>query len=217
MTELPLRARVAYAARCALRVETFLRHYAFMPSDPEWDQAVRGAVRLAIRFAGGEYPEREELETAVSVARMAADKTDFPPWKLGALAALHAAAATLEACAVAPTANTAIAFALAEERACKVRWNVEAAWQAAGALGNIRMALDRDLEVLREISLGVHFFMGPPIDPCGDGPLGPLEPPMTFSSLEHWCLNEPPRPGWLTATQGVRRGDCAFAVREQAL
>jgi hypothetical protein len=53
---------------------------------------------------------------------------------------------------------------------------VEAAWQAAGAVGIVREALGRDLEALRKLPLTAPRAIGPPVDPRGDGPLGPLEP-----------------------------------------
>jgi hypothetical protein len=176
MTDLPLRALVAFAARCALRVEACLYHYDFASPDPKWRQAIRQATRLAIRFARGDRPEPVELETAERAALRAAEQADSPPWQLAAQAAAHAVAAAREACAAPTTVETSFAMALAEECSLAVRARVEAAWQAAGAVGNVREALHRDWATLCRIPLEGPLAFGPPFDPCGDGPLGPLEP-----------------------------------------
>jgi hypothetical protein len=168
VNDLALLAQVAYAARCALRVEAHLRHYYLQSPDPAWAAAVVRATGLAVRFARGECPGREELDTAACAAFRIAEETDFPPWHLTALAAGHAAVAAREACAVPAPADTPFAIALAEECGRQVRLRVEAAWQAAGAVGNVREALRRDLEILARLSLESYC------DPSGDGPLGSL-------------------------------------------
>jgi hypothetical protein len=63
-----------------------------------------------------------------------------------------------------------------EEIATDVRAKVEAAWQTAGALAIVREALGRDLQALLKLPLATPRAIGAPIDPRGNGPLGPLEP-----------------------------------------
>ena len=176
MTELPLHALVAFAARCALRIEACLRWYDFGPQDTEWAEVVGRAMDLAVRFACGERPEIGELNDARNAAFRAAYKLDAPPWRLTALAATYAADAAREASAVQSTVDTDFALALVEEIATDVRAKVEAAWQTAGALGAVREALGRDLKALLKLPLVTPRAIGPPIDPSGNGPLGPLEP-----------------------------------------
>jgi hypothetical protein len=176
MTELPLHALVAFAARCALRIEACLRWYDFGPQDTEWAEAVGRAIDLAVRFACGERPEIGELNDAMNAALRAADAFDTPPWRLTALAAAYAAAAAREASVAQSTVDTDFALALVEEIATDVRAKVEAAWQTAGALGIVREALSRDLKALLKLPLATPRAIGPPIDPRGNGPLGPLEP-----------------------------------------
>jgi hypothetical protein len=74
------------------------------------------------------------------------------------------------------SADTPFGTAMAQERACEVAARAEAARDAAGAVGDVREALRRDLEALRGLALGPPLSFGLPLDPCGDGPLGPLEP-----------------------------------------
>jgi hypothetical protein len=176
MTELPLHALVAFAARCALRIEACLRWYDFGPRDTEWAEAVGRAIELAVRFACGERPGIGELDDAMTAAFRAADAYDTPPWRLTALAAAYAAAAAREASVAPPSVDTDFALALVEEITTEVRAKVEAAWQTAGGLGIVREALGRDLKALLNLPLATPRATGPPIDPRGNGPLGPLEP-----------------------------------------
>jgi hypothetical protein len=71
--------------------------------------------------------------------------------------------------------ETSFALALADECSWAARAKVEAAWQAAGAIGNVGEALHRDWAALGRIPLEGPLVFGPPFDPCGDGPLGSLE------------------------------------------
>jgi hypothetical protein len=176
MTDLPLQALVAFAARCALRIEACLRWYDFGPQDTEWAAAVGRAIDVAVRFACGERPEIGEMNDAMNAAFRAADAYDTPPWRLTALAAAYAAAAAREASVAQSTVDTDFALALVEEFARDVRTKVEAAWQAAGGMAIVREALGRDLEALRKLPLATPRAIGPPVDPRGNGPLGPLEP-----------------------------------------
>jgi hypothetical protein len=111
----------------------------------------------------------------MNAAFRAADAFDTPPWRLTALAAAYAAAAR-EASVAQSTVDTDFALALVEEIATDVRAKVEAAWHTAGALGIVREALSRDLKALLKLPLATPRAIGPPIDPRGNGPLGPLEP-----------------------------------------
>jgi hypothetical protein len=107
-------------------------------------ETVDRATGLAVRFARKVCPGREELDTAACAAFRIAEETDFPPWQLTALAAGHAAVATRDAWAVPVPADTSFAIALAEECGRQVRLRVEAAWQAAGAVGNPSATLPKN-------------------------------------------------------------------------
>jgi hypothetical protein len=189
MKKLPLRAVVAFAARCALRVE----HLALLPDDhPEsasYRSAVRAAVGLAEDFARGlpctacdavvrnieaaRSHARGELarELAMGAVIQAAhsavtglhtlDIQDDPgEWRLSS----RPERGILPHLADLSADNTAIeAFTAAVEASDAARYSDEFV-QAAIA----------DFEKLKSLNLGRYPDAGQPIDPSPTGPLGPL-------------------------------------------
>jgi hypothetical protein len=64
LKQLPLRALVAYAARCARRVQS---QYALPEGHPETaacQAALEAAIRVAEQFASGEQPTAESIAQA---------------------------------------------------------------------------------------------------------------------------------------------------------
>src|SRR5262245_9127416 len=93
---LPLRATVAWAARCAERVRLLLDRF-LGGFDDEYAQAVRTAIGVAEAFARGEVIDRNQGWAACATAEAVAEMAEFPPCRLAALAAANAAAAAYAA------------------------------------------------------------------------------------------------------------------------
>jgi hypothetical protein len=192
LKQLPLRAIVAFASRCARRVE----HLAQLPEgDPGREGrriAVDAAIRLAEQFAGGvEHPPDHSVVEGLDAIR---DATSGPLSSLcatvAAASAAHAAASARDALATRATerykpfgGSTADArsFGSAIEHASVDLAALDAftaAVEASGAVGYhnenfVAAALD-DYERLLRLNLGHYPEPGELIDPTPGGPLGPL-------------------------------------------
>jgi hypothetical protein len=152
LRQLPTRAIVAYAARCARRLQSSSGVPGSSPESILPPLAVEHAIRSAEAFALGE-----------PVAN---------PWSAAAAArsAVAATAATGGAIAAMAAANAAMAAAAATQ-AADPSW---LAWSVS--LGADVEAARRDFDQLRELELGQYLGLGEPIDPSETGPLGPLRP-----------------------------------------
>jgi hypothetical protein len=65
---LPLRARVAFAARCARRAQPWFDRWSHStPRDRKW---VKAAILVAEDYAQGRYPRQATLEIAVALKRI---------------------------------------------------------------------------------------------------------------------------------------------------
>ena len=192
LKKLPLRAIVAFAARCARRVE----HLAQLPEGhPEWERR-RGAVEAALRMAegfamGSTAPLDESVVEAIDASRGVAG---------GPLRGENAAAAVAEAAHAAASAwhvmgsREAEKDAPPEEKTAEARKflgalaHVTADLAALNAFTAAAEAFDavgfhnegyvsaalHDYDELLRLKLGSYPEAGQPIDPSPDGPLGPL-------------------------------------------
>jgi hypothetical protein len=188
--KLPLRAIVAFAARCARRVETL----AIPPDDhPEHERcvsAVRDAIQMAEDFArGSPCTSCEAVTSAIEASRDAAR---------GALVREDAMSAVVQAAYTAATALNAVALLgepeerhlfgpptspfehLADITAELAALDAfTAAVDASDALGYsdsfIKGAVG-DFARLLSLNLGSYPQAGHPVDPSPTGPLGPLWP-----------------------------------------
>jgi hypothetical protein len=190
--KLPLRAIVAFAARCARRVE----HLAQLPEGHPERERRRGAVEAALRMAegfarGSTVPPEESVVKAVDASRGVAG---------GPLSGENAAAAVAEAARAAASAWHVVGSRQAhkdeplEERTAEARKFLgalahvtadlaalnafTAAAEAYGAVGlhnegYVAAALG-DYDKLLCLKLGSYPESGDPIDPSPGGPLGPL-------------------------------------------
>src|SRR5512135_34691 len=192
LKKLPLRAIVAFAARCARRVEPLAQLPEGHPERERRRQTVEAALRMAEGFASGAtVPPEESVVAAVDASRSVAG---------GPLSSEDAAAAVAEAARAAasawhimgareaekdrpPEERTAEARkflgALAHVAADLAALNAfTAAAEAYGAVGlhNERYvsAALRDYDTLLRLQLGSYPEPGAPIDPAPGGPLGPL-------------------------------------------
>jgi hypothetical protein len=160
LTRLPRRAVVAFAARCARRVQP-LAH-----ALPQQDRdAIARAIASAEAFAQG----TATADTAWAAARAADDAADE------ANAARAAAARAADNAARAATDADAAAWAAVWAADAAAAW-VAAAARAAAARAATWVAAASDLERLIASNPGRPGTPGAPIDPSESGPLGPLWP-----------------------------------------
>jgi len=190
LKKLPLGAIVAYAVRCARRVQPLYGRAAGGAKLAKHEAAVEEAISLAENFClrhdvhaaayGAAYAARDAVDTAVAqdaarvasgAARAAAYAFDIPQ------SAVYEHA--IYASRVAAEADDA---AQAAVRAADHAW-ADAQAVAAAARG--------DFERLLKLNHGTYPKVGDPIDPAEYGPLGPLWP-------------EGP-PAWFTAAKPALR------------
>jgi hypothetical protein len=187
---LPLRAIVAFAARCARRVEPLAQ----LPEGHPQRESRRGAVEAALRMAeafarGADAPPDESVVAAVDASRDAG----------GELACVNAASAAAQAAHAAASAWHAESQE-AEEGEPPRRHTAEAQKFLGGlthvtadlaALNAFTAAADacvsvgyrnedfigaalHDYETLVRLKLGRYPELGDPVDPSPGGPLGRL-------------------------------------------
>src|SRR5512135_813846 len=184
LAKLPLRAIVAFAVRCARRVQP-LGHVLTEYRQVEVEDAIASAERFArggkaIHAAGAAARAADAARAAaraVDAARAAAAKAAADSdWVDAADAEAEAAwaDATVRAAAAcaARAANAAAADAAAED-------TTRAAWDTG------RAAARGDLHRLLALELGRPGTLGKPIDPTEEGPLGPLWPGGTPAWYTH--------------------------------
>jgi hypothetical protein len=202
LAKLPLRAIVAFAVRCASRVQPLGRILT------EYRQVeVDDAIAIAVRFARGGKAVRavgaaaragdaaRAAARAVDAARAAAAKaaadSDWvdaddaeaaAAWADATVRAVDAAACAARAANAARAADIAAADAAAADAA---EDTAHAAWDAGRAAS--RAAARGDLHRLLALELGRPGTLGKPIDPAEDGPLGPLWP----NAAPDWYTNPP--------------------------
>ena len=187
---LPLRAIVAFAARCARRIEPLAQ----LPEGDPQRESRRGAIEAALRMAesfarGTDEPPDESVVAAI-------DATQSDEGGPARTAAAHAVAQATHAAASAwhagpqeageggpPGKNTAEARqslgALTHVTADLAALNAYSA--AAGAFVSVGYnnedfigAALRDYDTLVRLRLGRYPEPGEPVDPSPGGPLGPL-------------------------------------------
>ena len=182
---LPLRAIVAWATRCARRVQPLVESPEGPPETYQHRVAVEAALRMAEDFARGAVPRPvEDVVRAIDAVRGAATAGGEC-----AVAAAHAAASAMQALDAAgreaadPAEGTAaeedvgdrIALGFTENTALAALRAAEEAVAAAGVHNeDLIRAADRDYRALLRLDLGRFPDEGRPVDPSPDGPLGPL-------------------------------------------
>jgi hypothetical protein len=187
---LPLRAIVAFAARCGRRVEPIAQLPEAHPGRERRRAAVEAALRLAEGFAKGDEPPSSGPILDAIDASQGITGVGRPCESAGAAAtrAAHAAVAAiraLESSGADPlqtpwwqtgdmrsTAGRVERIA-AELVALNAYTAAAEAASAAGLDGSPPAALD-DYRNLQRLGLGRYPEPGKPIDPSPRGPLGPL-------------------------------------------
>ena len=207
LAKLPLRAIVAFAVRCARRVQPLGRVLT------EYRQVeVDDAIAIAHEFARGGKAVRaasaaaragnaaRAAARAVDAARAAAakaaadsdwvdaDDAEAAAWADATVRATDAAACAARAANAARAADIAAADAAAARAAADAAAaedTARAAWDTGRAAS--RTAARGDLHQLLALELGRPGTLGKPIDPAEDGPLGPLWP----NAAPDWYINPP--------------------------
>ena len=189
LSELPLRAVVAFAVRCARRVQPLFdlppRHPKRMPHIVAVNHALDFAERLvAGKRALAAFPDADDVRAAALDAQNAADaarnaasatvaRTAEPDKAVDA--ALDAANRAVDAEDAARAAAAAARTADAED-AARAAFDAARAADANGAAADAADAARADFEQLTNLKLGKRSELGEPIDLSDNGPLGPLWP-----------------------------------------
>src|SRR5271157_4842354 len=198
LAKLPLRAIVAFAVRCARRVQPLgrvLTEY----RQVEVDDAIaiaEGFARggKAVHAAGAAARAVDAARAAAAKAAADSDWVDADDAEAAAAWADATARAADAAACAARAANAARAadIAAADAAAARADADADAAEDTAHAAWNTGRAASRtaargDLQQLLALELGRPGTLGKPIDPAEDGPLGPLWP----NAAPDWYTNPP--------------------------
>jgi hypothetical protein len=192
LKNLPLRAIVAFAARCARRVE----RTALLPDDhPEkekWAAAIAEALRVAEDFARGQpCPTIESAVRAVEAGQGAAAGDIRRENAYAAVVrAAHAAVCAIHVLAVRDEPEDKrllsggpplhplghLADLTADLAALDAYTAAVDAAEAVASTSDFTKWASEDYRKLSKLGLGRYPEAGQPIDPSPEGPLGPLGP-----------------------------------------
>lgn len=181
LKKLPLRAIVAYAVRCARRVQPLYRLARRIPDRERHQAAIETILMIGERFCRDETAAAANAFTAGARTFSAARVTGAADAAARAARAASAARAA-NATHAALVANAARAASAAAEaaNAAEATETVEAANVAATNATNVAAtnanAAGADYDRLVSLNLGVYPNLGQPIDLAENGPLGPLWP-----------------------------------------
>jgi hypothetical protein len=173
LKQLPLRALVAYAARCARRVQSQYKLPDGHPEAADCQAAIDGAIRVAEQFASGEEPSSEAVaqaeEAAVRAILVVSGEEN------GNSASAYAANAAYAAIDAATAGLAALGAADPLANAEKVADAAAIAFDAASAIrDDVVRPANLDWEMLRRMHLGKFPGIGEPVNPSEGGILGPL-------------------------------------------
>ena len=172
---LPLRAIVAFAARCARRVEPLAQ----LPEGDARRESRRTAVDAALRMAeafarGSDAPLDESVVAAIDATRDAGDESAGSSAVSAAAQAAHAAASAWHDRVLLSASLTHVTADLAA---------LNAYTAAAGAFVSVGYhnedfvgAALRDYDTLVRLQLGRYPEPGAPVDPLRGGPWAPCDP-----------------------------------------
>ena len=189
LKELPLRAIVAFAARCARRVEPLAQLPDGNAQRETRRKAVEAALRMADSFARGtDAPPDESVVATIDANREAGGETANVDAVSAIAQAAHAAASAAHARSQAEENRTpgehtfeagrslgALTHVTADIAAMNAYTAAAAAFLSVGYRNEdfVDSAL-RDYDKLLRLKLGRYPELGAPVDPSPGGPLGPL-------------------------------------------
>ena len=189
LKKLPLRAIVAFAARCARRVEPLAQLPEGDPQRESRREAIEAALRLADSFARGTAePPDESVVAAIDASRDAGAEPAAAAASAIAQAARAAASAWRAGSRVAREGGAPGKRATEAERALGTVTRITADLAAVNAFAAVGEAFvsagyrDEDFvdaalsdyDKLVRLRLGRYPELGNPVDPSAVGPLGPL-------------------------------------------
>lgn len=184
LMKLPLGAIVAYAVRCARRVQPLYGRAAGVAELPKHEAAVAGAISLAEEFCLSHVVSA--AYDAAYHARTAADTADAKDAARAAAAAARAAAYAFDLPKSAVYDRSVYASRVAAEAADGAEAAARAAAHASDGAGAAEAAARADFDRLLNLNQGTYPKLGQPFDPTENGPLGPLwpeEPPKWFAAV----------------------------------
>ncbi|MCH7988857.1 MAG: hypothetical protein IID46_06855 [Planctomycetes bacterium] len=175
LQDIPLRALVGYAARCAQRVQPLFLAESKHPEAAASIRLVQKAIQVAMKFSAGEKIAlaavsklEDEVTRAIEVA------TEEPEQNKDSILAGNAAYATINA------THLAILSLDSEEPANEAGDAVQAVGvaveSAAAADESAAQAAGLDWVLLSRMDLGHFPLLGEPLDAGEEGPFGPLNP-----------------------------------------
>jgi hypothetical protein len=192
LKKLPLRAIVAFATRCARRVERQALPPDDHPEKGKWASAIAEALRAAEDFARGRPDPPIESAVRAVEAGQAAVQGDITRENAYAavVRAAHAAACAVHVIAVRQEPKDKrlvsggpplhplghLADLTAELAALGAFTAATDAAQAVASTNDFTTWASEDYRKLLKLGLGHYPEAGQPIDPSPEGPLGPLWP-----------------------------------------
>jgi len=175
LKKLPLGAIVAYAVRCARRVQPLYGCAAGIAELRKHEAAVEGAISLAEDFCLS-HDVSAPAYGAAYAARDAADTTVAKDAARAAAAAARAAAYAFDLPKCAVYDRPVYTSRVAAEAIDGARAAARAAEHASGSAAAVEAAARADFDRLSELNQGTYPELGQPIDATKNGPLGPLWP-----------------------------------------
>lgn len=194
LKQLPLCAIVAFAARCARRVQPLYRLPENFPDRAKHLRAVETAISTAELFARERKPIAAYVEVDAAAYAAGTDNAAAQTYPAacaagGAAADAYGAASAAARAAVDGTYTRAVVSAAGDANAAAAR---------AAAYDDAEIdASTLDLATLKRLELGSFPELGRPIDPGEGGPLGPLWP----NGAPEWFDVRPAKPAPFTFTQ----------------
>jgi hypothetical protein len=176
--ELSLRSTVAFAARCARRVQAQFNPPDDFPHRGQAFEVIEEAICVAEEYASGTPRPLKQVSAAAKIAHNLGEAA-YPLRQLAPYAAYHAAWAVAQAVGAGERATQAVAtgvLASAYGASRVVLTGGTGAQPGADTARAVHEALRADFEALRSLNLGGFCDMGDPIDPSQAGPLGALWP-----------------------------------------
>ncbi len=185
LKKLPLGAIVAYAVRCARRVQPLYGRAAGIAELPTHEAAVEWAISLAESFCLSHDVSAYAYNAAYG-ARTATEDVAARDAARAAAAAVRAAAYAFDLPKSAVYDRPLYASRVAAEADDAGQAAVRAAGHASDGASAVHAA-SADFARLLELNQGTFPKLGEPIDPTENGPLGPLwpeGPPEWFATVK---------------------------------
>lgn len=188
LEKLPLGAIVAYAVRCARRVQPLYGRAAGIAELAKHEAAVGWAISLAEDFCLSHVVNAAAYDAAY-VARTSVEAVDARDAARAAAAAARAAAYAFDVPRSAVYDRAVYASRVAAEAVDGAKAAARAADHASDGARVVEAAARADFDRLLELNQGTYPKLGQPIDPTENGPLGPLWPAEAPTWWQKWTAS----------------------------